>query len=48
MAAEGRLNRMVPDIEACMKKRCVTEFLHTEKNYIPQCLSERNDKQYSG
>jgi len=31
MAAEGQSDRMASDMEASMKQRCVTEFLHTEK-----------------
>ena len=31
MAAEGQSGRMVSDVEAFMKQRCVTEFLHAEK-----------------
>lgn len=31
MAAEGQLNRMVPNMELHMNKRCVIEFLHTGK-----------------
>ena len=30
MAAEGQSNRMASDMEACMKQRCVIEFLHAE------------------
>ena len=31
MAAEGQSDTMASDMEACMKERCVTEFLHMEK-----------------
>lgn len=48
IAAEGQLNRMVPNMEMHMNKRCVIEFLHTGKNDIHQCVSEVKDKQYFG
>jgi len=32
MAAEGQLEKMVSDMGVFMKQKCVTEFLHTEKN----------------
>ena len=32
MAAEGQSDTMVSGMEVQMKQRCVTEFLHTEKN----------------
>ena len=41
MAAEGPSDRMVPDMEACMKQRCGTEFLHAEKTAptdVHQCV----------
>jgi len=31
MAVEGQPDKMVSDMEACMKQRCVTEFRHEEK-----------------
>ena len=31
MAAEEQSDKMVPEMEMCMKQRCVIEFLHTEK-----------------
>ena len=31
MAAEGLSDKMASDTEACMKQRCVTEFLCVEK-----------------
>jgi len=31
MAAEGQSDKMVSDMEVCMKQRCVIEFLHAEK-----------------
>jgi len=31
MAAEWQSDRKVSDMEVCMKKRCVTEFLHVEE-----------------
>ena len=31
MAAEGQSDKIASDREACMKQRCVTEFLHEEK-----------------
>ncbi|MEQ5179387.1 hypothetical protein [Proteus genomosp. 6] len=31
MVAEGQSDRMVSDMEVCMKQSCVTEFLHVEK-----------------
>jgi len=31
MAAEEQSDPMASDVEVCMKKRCVTEFLHAEK-----------------
>ena len=31
MAAEGETDKMVSDMEVCMKQSCVTEFLHVEK-----------------
>jgi len=31
-AAERQSGRMASDMEAHMKQRCVTEFLHAEKN----------------
>ena len=31
MAAEGQSETVVSDMEACMKQRCGTEFLHAEK-----------------
>lgn len=30
-AAEGQSDKIVSDIEMCMKKRCVTEFLQAKK-----------------
>jgi len=41
MAAEGHSDKMVSDIEVCMKQKCGTEFLHTEDiapTGIHQCL----------
>jgi hypothetical protein len=32
MAAEGQSDKMASDMEVRMKQRCVTEFLHAEKN----------------
>ena len=32
MATEGQSDKILPDMEVCMKQRCVTEFLHTEKS----------------
>jgi len=32
MTAEGQSDKMVSDMEVCMKQRGVTEFLHVEKN----------------
>ena len=32
MAAEGQSDRMVSDMEVCIKQMCVTELLHAEKN----------------
>jgi len=31
MAAEGQSDRMVSDMEMCMKQRCGTEFLYVEQ-----------------
>ena len=31
MAAEGQSDKMVSDMEAHVKEKCVTEFLHVEK-----------------
>mgnify|MGYP001855546077 FL=1 len=31
MAVEGQPDKMVSDMEVCMKQRCVTEFRHEEK-----------------
>ena len=31
MAAEGQSDKVVSDMEAWMKQRCVSEFLHKEK-----------------
>ena len=31
MAAEGLSDKAAPDVEVCMKQRCVIEFLHVEK-----------------
>ena len=31
MAAEGLSDKAAPDVEVCMKHRCVIEFLHVEK-----------------
>jgi hypothetical protein len=31
MTAEEQSDKMVTDMEVCMKQRCVTEFLHAEK-----------------
>ena len=43
MAAEGQFDKMVSDVEVCMKQRCVTEFLHVEKwhplAFIDACKS---------
>ena len=30
MAAEGQSDKMPPDVEVCLKQRCVTEFLHVK------------------
>ena len=30
MAKEGQSDKVVSDMEACMKQRCATEFLHTQ------------------
>ena len=41
MAAEGQSDTMVSDMEVCMKKKCINEFLHVEKMasiVIHQCL----------
>ena len=41
MAAEGKSNKMMSDMEVHMKQRYVTEFLHVEKIApidIHQCL----------
>ena len=41
MASEGQSDKMMSDMEMQMKQRCVTEFLHAEKNApidIHQCL----------
>jgi len=35
MAAEGQSDKMASDVEMHMKQRCVTEFLHLEKNDTP-------------
>jgi len=35
MAAEGRSDRMVSDVEVQMKQRWVSEFLHAEKKWHP-------------
>ena len=32
MAAEGQSDRMVSDVEVCMKQKRVLEFLHAGKN----------------
>lgn len=32
LAAEGQPDKMTSDLEARVKQRCVTEFLHVEKN----------------
>jgi len=32
MAAVGQSDRMASDVEECMKKKCVIEFLHVKKN----------------
>ena len=49
MAAEGQSDKMVSDMEVCMKQRCVIEFLHAEKNcarwhslMLPECLWRPN------
>jgi len=31
MTAEEQSDKMVSDVEVCMKQSCVTEFLHAEK-----------------
>ena len=31
MAAEGQSDKMVSDMEVCMKQRCGTELFHAEK-----------------
>jgi len=31
MVAEGQSDKMASDMEACIKPRCVTEFLQVEK-----------------
>ena len=41
MEADRQSDKMMSDMEACMKQRCVTEFLHTERiapTDIHQCL----------
>jgi len=41
MAAEGHPNKVVSDIEVCIKQRYVIDFLHMEKmtpTGIHQCL----------
>jgi hypothetical protein len=41
MTAEGQCDKMASDMEWCIKQRCETEFLHTEKiapNDIHGCL----------
>ena len=32
MVAEGQTDKMMSDIKVLLKQRCVTEFLHVEKN----------------
>jgi len=31
MTTEGQSDKMAPDMEVHVKRRCVTEFLHVEK-----------------
>ena len=31
MAAEGHSDKVAPDMEVCMKRKCEIEFLHAEK-----------------
>ena len=38
MAAEGQSDEMVSDMEACVKQRCIIEFLHVEKDFSHWCL----------
>ncbi len=33
VAAEGQSDKVVTDMEACMKQRCVTEYFHAEKKW---------------
>jgi len=42
MAAGGQSDRMVSDVEVCMKQRCVTEFLPAE-NSAPNDYSSTFD-----
>ena len=44
MAAEGQSDKMVSDTEVCMKKRCVTEFLHAEKMATIDFLNVSEDQ----
>jgi hypothetical protein len=50
MAAEGQSDKMASDMEVRLKQRCVTEFLHAEKNThndIHRCLlNVYGDKQW--
>ena len=31
MTAEGQSDKMLSDMEVCMKQKCATEFLHAEQ-----------------
>jgi len=45
MAAEGQFDEMTSDMEACMKQRCVAEFIHVEKlhplTFIDACYRDQ-------
>ena len=52
---EGQPDKMVSDMEVCMKQRAVTEFLHTEKNgahsyslMLAECLWRSNREAVGG
>ena len=40
MAAEGQSDKMMSYVEAWMKKKCVTEFLHAEKKWHPMTFTD--------
>ena len=45
MAAEGQSDRMVSDMEAHMKQRSETEFLHAEKKWhLFHSMQPKQDK----